>query len=161
MGHSFVLSSAPFPSLSSLHSLLGLIGAECSCSGNRKERGRGRPHLSVGGREPGRGREGEHRALQLQQHRRRRPTCPSHRDNDENVLHRPIHTNNAEIQFLKEPRAAGGHLVLLGYYSPIQFCCGLHLLMEFVCFGRDDLKGIRKWARSDLGVGCGGGVDPS
>ena len=67
----------------------------------------------------GRGVEGEHRALQLQQHRRRRrPICPSHRDNDENVLHRPIHTN-AEIQFLKEPRA-GGHLVLLGYDSPIQ-----------------------------------------
>ena len=32
--------------------------------------------------------------------------------------------------------------------------------MEFVCFGRDLLEGIRKWARSDLGVGCGG-VDPS
>ena len=89
-----------FPSLPpSLHSLLGLIGAECSCSGNRKERGRGHPHLSVGGRE-GKGRRAPSSAIATT------PTTHlSHRDNDENVLHRPIHMNNAEIQFLKEPRA--------------------------------------------------------
>ena len=69
--------------------------------------------------------------------------------------------NNAEIQFLKEPRA-GGHLVLLGYDSPIQLVLLRTSFANGVCVlwqGRD-LQGIRKWARSDLGVGCGG-VDPS
>ena len=126
MGHSFVLSSAPF--LSSPPFILFSVLLEPSAVAVGTVKKGGGDTLIC----QWEGKEGEHRALQLQQHRRRRrPTCPSHRDNDENVLHRPIHVK-AEIQFLKEPRASRASRLL--FTNPVllrtSFANGVCVLWE-------------------------------